>query len=117
MEDLLSKEFFLQENIFELFKAQLRKDFETAGLKTEFISNLKMEFMALKTIILNELKPLFAANSSSLSNLLYRIDISELQIKKYQKTNPKMDFEEVITELVIKRTLQKVILKKKFSNG
>ena len=114
---MAKRNLFLQKEIFELFKNQLKKDFETAGLNTEFISMLRAESHDSKALIEKELEPLFKKNSTVISNLLYRVDISELQISKYRKMNPKMNFEEIITELIIKRILQKVILKKKFSNG
>ena len=51
----------------------------------------------------------------ALSNLLIRIDISETQLNNYQAKKISFSFEEIIAELIIKRTLQKVILKKRFS--
>ena len=51
----------------------------------------------------------------ALSNLLNRIDISETQLNNYQVKKISFSFEEIIAELIIKRTLQKVILKKRFS--
>jgi hypothetical protein len=46
---------------------------------------------------------------------LYRVDVSERQLKEYHHKHLTLNFEEIVIELVIKRILQKIILKKKFS--
>lgn len=114
MEELDVNDHLIRENLFDLFKIQLKKDFDSCSLSTDFIDNLPSQFELLKNALLLELKPLLKTNSI-LSNLLYRIDISELQITNYQLKNSSINFEEVLAELIIKRILQKVILKKKFS--
>lgn len=111
MEDLEVNNYLIKENLFELFKMQLKKDFSTCGLSIDFIENLPVYFGDLKFVILQQLKPLFKTNSQ-LSNLLYRVDISEVQLKKYQPKNNPYNFEEAVAELIIKRTLQKIIFKK-----
>jgi hypothetical protein len=73
------------ENLFDLFKFQLKKDFETCALNTDFIDNLPQQYDLLKLSIMQELTPLLN-NNSTLQNLLYRIDISEFQIKNYAQT-------------------------------
>jgi hypothetical protein len=102
------------ENLFDLFKFQLKKDFETCALNSDFIDNLPQQYDLLKLAIMQELTPLLN-NNSTLQNLLYRIDISEFQIKNYAQTKSNISFNEILSELIIKRILQKVILKKKFS--
>lgn len=114
MEELDVNNYLIKENLFELFKRQLKKDFDSCSLSVDFIENLPVQFDLLKDSIMAELKHL-SKNNSLLSNLLYRIDVSELQIKNYQLKNVSLEFEEVLAELIIKRILQKVILKKKFS--
>lgn len=114
MDELDVNNYLIRENLFDLFKRQLKKDFDSCSLNTDFIEVLPLEFEALKGYIMIELKHL-SKNNSLLSNLLYRIDLSEIQIKNYHLKNPKLDFEEILAELIIKRILQKVILKKKFS--
>lgn len=115
MEEIELKHQLLQQDLFNLFKIQLKKDFETTGLDADFTDDLVPEFELLKSAIISQLKPILKNTYSSLSNLLYRIDISEVQIKNYQETNGLLSFEEVLAELIIKRILQKVILKKRFS--
>lgn len=114
MEELDVNNYLVQQNLFDLFKTQLKKDFSSCSLNVDFIEGLHADLPHLKVEIIKELEPLLK-NSSQLSALLYRIDISEAQIKSYMDKNRSMGFEEILSELIIKRILQKVILKKKFS--
>ena len=52
---------------------------------------------------------------NSLKNLLYRIDITELQIKNAALKNPELHLQFLLAELIIKRILQKVVLKELYS--
>lgn len=102
-------------DLFTLFKLQLKKDFESVGLSGAFIDLLPLQLHALKQCIVDALRPLQQSNTAGLMSLLYRVDISETQLKNYQLSHPELSFEEQLAELIIKRVLQKVILKKKFS--
>jgi hypothetical protein len=110
------EELTVNNHLLELFKTQLKKDFESSGLNGDFVGHLSSEFKELVKQIIIELNPLINSRSFLLSSLLYRIDISESQLKNYQFTNNQLTFNEVLAELIIKRILQKVILKKQFSN-
>jgi hypothetical protein len=116
MEELTINNHLLQHDLFELFKTQVKKDFESSGLNGDFVDHLFSEFKELRMQIITELNPLINCGSPLLSSLLYRIDISESQLKNYQLTNNQLSFNEVLAELIIKRVLQKIILKKRFSN-
>src|SRR6476661_2161748 len=104
-----------QEDLFELFRLQLKKDFESCGINSDFTGRLPAEYEQLRNIILVEIEKLLAGASQYLQGLLYRIDISEQQLSKYGKQHPDLNLAETIAELIIKRVLQKVILKKRFS--
>ena len=115
MEELDVNTYLLKENLFDLFKLQLKKDFEGAGASADFADHLPSEYNALKVAVEEQLNPMLKNNGSLLSSLLYRIDISEAQLQSYQHKNTSLPFEELLAELIIKRILQKVILKKTFS--
>jgi len=115
MEELDVNSHLLKEDLFRLFKIQLKKDFEGAGANADFADTLPREFDVLKTFIMRQLEPLLKNNGSLIASLLYRIDISEMQLQHYQLKNPALSFDETLAELIIKRILQKVILKKTFS--
>jgi hypothetical protein len=106
--------YLLKEDLFELFRAQLRKDFEGSGIGAEFTDKIPETFVELKRCVATIIRPLSGQRHSLLQGLLYRVDISEAQLKNYSG-DPGVSFEEMLAELIIKRILQKVILKKTFS--
>ena len=102
-------------DVFEKFKIQLQRDFELCGFLdiTPKLSSNNLEHIfneVLKSVMIIEKK-----DSSSIQNLLYRIDITELQIKKEASSHPEKNFQQILAELIIKRILQKVILKQQYS--
>ncbi len=104
-----------QEDLFELFRLQLKKDFESCGLDVTFTDDLPSIFEELQKIILKQVEYLLSGGSQYFAGLLYRIDISEQQIQRYGNDHPHLNLAETLSELIIKRVLQKVILKKRFS--
>jgi len=47
--------------------------------------------------------------------ILYRIDVSDEQIKKAVRENTSEPFSEIVTDLIIKRELQKVVIRSHYS--
>ena len=115
VEEIDLRQYAFRENLFELFCQQLKKDFESCSLDAAFVGRLLPDFTVVKTLLGQELD-LVMRRESSFKALLYRIDVSEAMIRTYRERHPTLNFEELITELIIKRTLQKVILKKRFSS-
>lgn len=101
--------------LFEKFKTQLIRDFELCGFLdvAPKISSNKLEHLVQE--VLKSILELDKKGNSSIQNLLYRIDISELQIKQENLKSPDKNFHLILSELIIKRVLQKIILKEKFS--
>ena len=104
-------------DLFEKFKLQLHKDYELAGFDTYSPKISSNNLDAITDEILNSLLKIEKASSTGIQNLLYRIDISEKQIHHASQLNTQLNFNQVITELIIKRTLQKVILKQHYSSS
>ena len=99
--------------LFEKFKTQVYKDYELSGA---------LDFLPLMTSNnFNQLKDEFYQSvlkleiSNALKILLYRIDINEMQIKNATQKDPQIPLQLVIAELMIKRILQKVVLKEFYS--
>lgn len=115
MEELDLNNYLFKQNLFELFKFQLKKDFESTGLDVDFTELLPNNMKDLQKTIQKEIEGVMKRQSHLFPMLLYRIDISESQIKKYSEKDPDSSYEELLSELIIKRILQKVILKKTFS--
>ena len=72
-------------------------------MKSHHFHDLKHEFH--QSILKLEL-------SHALKNLLYRIDLTELQIKKACANSPEMHLQEVLAELMIKRIFAKSCIKR-----
>ena len=45
MEELDVNDYLIRENLFELFKIQLKKDFDSCSLSTDFIDNLPSQLL------------------------------------------------------------------------
>lgn len=103
-------------DLFEAFKVQLKKDFDNCGLSSDFITELIPDFEFILNILCVEINPIGKASNDKLMELLYRIDISELQIKKQSLIRPEASFDQIVAELIIKRELQKVVIKQMFKN-
>lgn len=100
-------------DLFEKFKAQVYRDFELAGA-IDFLPVIESNHLEhLKTVFFNSIIKLEIGNA--LKNLLYCIDITELQIKQAALKDPSLSLQQLLSELMIKRILQKVILKELYS--
>lgn len=94
---------------------QIKKDLGFFQLEIILKGNKQNAYEELYTQIYPHIKSLSSGNLEKLFSLLYRVDISEKQISTEQQNSKHLSFEEVITHLIIKRCLQKVILRKLFS--
>lgn len=101
--------------LFDAFKAQLKKDFMECGCNVDFIENLPQHFDSLKTCIEQELIKNEKRNHFNLQQLLYRIDINEQQLNLAVKKNSDASYLLIVSEFIIKRILQKIVLKKHLS--
>lgn len=88
---------------------QLSKDFSTAQIPLILISDSHYTFEALCSCIEQAIETHLKAGGT-LKNLLNRVDLTEKQIKK---TLPKALYSNLrlLSELVIKRELQKVVIR------
>lgn len=103
--------------LFELFKQQLKKDFSECGCESDFVDHLPQDFNEIKRVLAFEIKQNEKRSTFNLQQLLYRIDINEKRLSKELKTQAKEDYLMVISELIIKRILQKIVIKKYYSNN
>lgn len=101
-------------DLFEKFKVQLKKDFDNCALESGFCNELTSNYHELLRILELQLDIIGKKFSGKLNELLYRIDISEHQIKKLSRLNTEKTLNEVMAELIIKRELQKVVYKEFF---
>ena len=78
--------------------------------------NHSMELELKESISMDELKDLLSAyihqlinkNFNKLVSILYRVDVSEIKLKKLLQENPAADAGKIIAELIIDRQRQKI---------
>ena len=93
---------------------QLEKDFLSVGVNFDIdkpVQDYKQLFSFASSLVnsLNEQDP------KRIINLLYRIDLSEEKVQDEMK-NSTLTFSELLAELIVKRELEKVIIKNYYSN-
>ena len=92
---------------------QLEKDFLNIGVNFDIqkpVQNYKQLFSFTSSIVnaLNDQDP------KRIVNLLYRIDLSEEKVQSEMKISS-LSFSTLLAELIVKRVLQKVIIKNYYS--
>ena len=93
---------------------QVIKDFEMFGLEIKFSGNAYNAYEELFDQIHPQIEKLISSNRQKFMSILYRIDLSEEQIKKAVNENHSEPFSVIITDLVIKRELQKVVIRSQY---
>lgn len=104
-------------DLFDAFKKQLVKDFEQSNFPADFVTALEPNYSSIHEKIAFELQRNEHKTDFNLMSLLYRIDISEAQLKKYFNEYKNESYFNVIAELIIKRVLQKVVIKQYYKNN
>jgi len=107
-------------NKLELIKDtanQIIKDFDMFGLEIKFSGNAYNAYEELFEQIEPHIKKLIDSNQSKFMGILYRIDVSDEQIKKAVNENTSEPFSEIITDLIIKRELQKVVIRQHYKTA
>lgn len=91
---------------------QIIKDFGIEGIEISFSGNPENAYHELFGQIEPHILRLLWENTRKLQQLLYRIDISEQQAARALKGEPGKTPPQMLTELIIKRELQKVVIRK-----
>ena len=102
--------------LFNAFTKQLEKDFAQSNIPADFVATLAPGYDGILRTIASELRRNEKRTDFSLMQLLYRIDISETQLKRYLSKDKDKSHFDVIAELIIKRVLQKVVVKQLYKN-
>ena len=95
---------------------QIIKDFEMSGVEIRFSGNSYNAYEELFDQIEPQVKKLISTNHSKFMGILYRVDLNDEQIKKAIRNNLSESFSEIITDLIIKRELQKVVIRNHYKN-
>jgi len=108
----LFKSILKGKDLLRLFVIQLRKDFQSVGLKAKGNLGKDYTFEEWCKMVQSSLEE---ADTQQLLNLIYRIDIPEKLFKEtiYSRgTDLNM-----LAELIVKRELQKVVLRAHYASG
>ena len=93
--------------------AQLEKDFLMIGVNFD-IQKPVTDYKALFTFTNNLVNSLNNQDPKRILNLLYRIDLSEEIVQKQMKETD-LTFTEMLSELIVKREIYKIIVRKNIS--
>jgi hypothetical protein len=107
----------ISSDLFDAFKRQLVKDFEASNFPADFVEALEPDYIIILEKIALELKRHEKKSDFNLMQLLYRIDISEAQLKRHLAKHKDENHFNVIADLIIKRVLQKVVIKQFYKNS
>ena len=99
------------EELFEAFKKQLEKDFSQSNFSTEFITSLTPDYYSIRDAIARVTGDV-NKSANDIMRLLNRVDISQSQRRKYLDQHRRENYYHVLAELIIKRILQKVVIKR-----
>ncbi len=102
----------IEEELYEKLVDQLKKDFTLANIVIDFPKNMKKH--ELQTLLIEKIYVLILEKFSEYLNLMYIVDVPEHAFKKIEVTDV-VEISEQVTFLILKRELQKVRLKKKYS--
>lgn len=90
---------------------QIIKDFEMFGMEIKFSGNAYNAYEELFEQIEPHISHLISSNQQKFMGILYRIDLNDEQIKKAVNENSTEPFSAIVTDLIIKRELQKVVIR------
>jgi hypothetical protein len=102
--------------LFNAFKMQLIKDFDQSNFPSDFVAALEPDYGSIHQKIVRQLEGAQSKSDFSLSRLLNRIDISDAQLNRYLNQYKSESRFSVIAELIIKRVLQKVVIKQHYKS-
>ncbi len=95
---------------------QIIKDFDMFGMEIKFSGNVYNAYQELFEQIEPHIKKLIADNQSKFMGVLYRIDVSDVQIEKAVNENSSEPFSNIVSDLIIKRELQKVVIRNHYKS-
>ncbi|MCB9360735.1 MAG: hypothetical protein H6587_03780 [Flavobacteriales bacterium] len=108
--------YYNRTDLLEKVVAQIQKDFNWFNFTITFKEDKdESPYQQLYKQILPLVDEMLNDDYIKLMSLLYRIDIEEDFLNRKLKENAHADTDEVIADLIIKRELQKVIIKEMYS--
>jgi hypothetical protein len=107
--------YYSRTDLLEKVVTQIKKDFNWFSFEITFKGDQESPYQELYTQILPLIEELLNDDYPKLMAMLYRIDLDEEFLNRKLKENTQADTDEVITDLILKRELQKVIIREMYS--
>ncbi|MES1224450.1 MAG: hypothetical protein ABUT20_53640 [Bacteroidota bacterium] len=111
MEEKKLNLYFTNEKILSDLCQQLTKDIAVEGFEIKTGFPLQQAFEQLFNQLLPLIRKLEKDNKAKLNFILNRADISESQLVQSIQKNKAKPYAELVAELIIKRELQKVVIR------
>lgn len=117
MEENFSPELYLTDRLLlEKTLAQVEKDFLSSGIELQLYHE-NISFESTCRLLQQKLEEMLRAQAGALNNLLYRIDLPESKVRSLQLIENEKPFELLLAELIIKRELQKVVIREYYKRN
>lgn len=104
-------------DLLEKVVEQIKKDFNWFNFEITFKGKIESPYQELYQQILPLIDELLNDDYPKLMAMLYRIDLDEGFLNRRLKESKQADTDEIITDLIIKRELQKVIIRDMYSSN
>ncbi len=111
------RKYFTNEKLLQQVVEQVKKDFEWYNIEIIFSGKYSTPYQELFEQIYPHIDQMISTEYEKLLNIMYRIDLDENKITTYLKQNPMADTSEVITDLILKRELQKVVIRNMYGKN
>lgn len=111
MNKMALKEACSREDMIRKTADQIIKDFAEFGFDIHFSGNVENFYQELYGQMKQHLLTILSEHYTRLLGFLYRIDITEEQVSKYQTEMDDAPYEDALTELIIHRELKKVMIR------
>lgn len=111
------QEYYNRADLLKKVVEQIQKDFNWFNFEITFNENAnESPYQQIYKQILPLVEELLNDDYPKLMAMLYRIDLEEDFVNRRLKEIPNADTDEVIADLIIKRELQKVIIRVQYSS-
>jgi len=107
--------YYSRTDLLEKVVEQVKKDFNCFSFEITFSNQEETPYLELYNQILPLIDELLNDDYPKLLAMLYRIDIDVEFLNRKLKESEQADTHEVITDLILKRELQKVIIREMYS--
>ncbi len=95
---------------------QIKKDFDLFGMEIKFSGSEENAYNELLYQISPFISRLIENNYKKLLDLLYRIDVNESKVSALVINPSTGSLAEAISDLIIKRELQKIVIRRNYSS-